>query len=87
MRRVTTNDIFRVIVMVLVLGLATRCAIGFTMNDRYNDAVILLKEYGVYNLSKDTDAVTYTTIHETERCVIRSLNEVSKRHPIILYTI
>ena len=80
------NNILRIVVIVTAIGFATRLAVGFTVNERYEDAVETLKEYGIYHLH-DNNTVTFTCPWEVERCVIRSLNEVSKRHPIILHTI
>jgi len=85
MRRITTNDIFRIVVMILVMGLATRVAVGLTVNERYNDAVSALRDHESFTFdSKGTAHITVQS--EIERSYIRALLEVSKRHEIILTT-
>lgn len=80
------GNVIRLVVIVTALGFGIRLAIGLTVNERYEEAVVTLKEYGVYHLHEN-NSVTYTTCWEVERKVIKALNEVSKRHEILLYTI
>ena len=80
------NNTLKVIVLVLFMAFMLKVTIGVTKNERYNDAVEVLERNGSLILH-DNGSATYVTPWETERETLRALNEVSKRHEIILHTI